>query len=90
MNPLLIATAVATQCVVTPFSVGGVPMLCKSCAKNGITTSVICVPIKEKSYEKSNRNSLGPIGSDRVGGLHQFNFHLTGWSDGGVHYLLRL
>lgn len=78
MNPLLIAAAVATQCVVTPFSVSGIPMLCKTCAKNGVTTSVICVPLKEKSYEKSNRNSLSPIGSDRVGWLYYTDNHCRG------------
>ena len=56
MNNLILAAAVATQCVVTPFNTNGVPMLCKTCAKNGLTSSVICVPTKEKSNEKSNSN----------------------------------
>lgn len=52
MTSLLLAAAFATsQCVVTPFIDNGVGLLCRTCAKNGQTSSVICVPAKEKERE---------------------------------------
>lgn len=90
MNPLLIATAVAYQCVVTPFNADGVPMLCKTCTKNGVTASVICVRIKEKTDEKTNSSGFSPISSDCLGGMHNVNLHNTQRKDGGMYDMLRL
>ena len=91
MNDLIIlATLVASQCVVTPFSVDGVPMLCKTCAKNGQTTSVICVPAKEIADEKSSNSSSRSTIRNRGSSLYNLNLHNARWEDGGVHYLLRL
>ena len=68
MTPYLIATAVAYQCVVTPFTIDGVKHLCKTCTRNDITSSVICVPVKEKSDEKtSNRTINSTIRSGSLG-----------------------
>ena len=89
MNNLILAAAVATQCVVTPFNANGVSMLCKTCAKNGITSSVICVPVKEKANEKSNLDGSSNPVRNRSSGVYNLNIHYTGWADGGMHNVLR-
>lgn len=89
MTPYLIATAVAYQCVVTPFTIDGVKHLCKTCTRNDVTSSVICVPVKEKSDEKSSPSpSSSPVHS-RSTGLYNVNVHNAVWKDGGVHDMLR-
>jgi hypothetical protein len=89
MNPLLIATAVAYQCVVTPFNVGGVTMLCKTCTKNDVTKSVICVPVKEKTDEKtSNGGSRTDLRNSSLGRMYNVNIYNSGWPNGCMHHVL--
>lgn len=90
MTPYLIAAAVAYQCAVTPFSVDGVKYLCKTCTRNDVISSVICVQIKEKSDEKtSNRTIDSIVRSSSMGWMLNANHHYAQRESGGVHNLLR-